>query len=77
MSKLNYWTIIGDKAIGNVYEDERFNDGDFIITSKIKSMDFRKRTITTVNTTYSLLEPFEGSRENSDVAKPEENYEYL
>lgn len=77
MSKLNYWTIIGDKAFGNVYEDERFNDGDFIITSKIKSMDLRKRTITTANTTYELLEAYDGSRSNTDVAKPEENYEYL
>lgn len=41
---------------GNIYNDTkgRFNDGDYVVTSQIKSIDFENGVAQTRNTKYIL-----------------------
>ena len=39
---------------GQVFDDERFRDGDLVRTSQVKSIDTERRTAVTRNTTYEL-----------------------
>ena len=43
------------RAVGYVYNDERFDDGEVIHTSRIESIDFVNRTLKTMNTLYNLV----------------------
>ena len=42
-------------VIGNVYGDDRFEDGTPVITSKVLKIDFECGTIETMNTIYSFI----------------------
>lgn len=59
--RLEQWTIVAHHsgvwvAGGYIFDDKkgRFKDGTFIHTSAIKSIDYKKRTITTLNSIYEL-----------------------
>lgn len=62
-SKLIGWAInflddLGDGPIyrldGNIYDDERFEDGTRVLTSRLKYIDFDKMEAETQNTIYTL-----------------------
>jgi hypothetical protein len=55
MPRLENWIINYDETIlANIYNDERFDDGTLITTSKIQSIDRENNVATTENTTYEL-----------------------
>jgi hypothetical protein len=54
--KLNYWTIIGDKLFGSIYNHPSIIDGSFIISSKIKIRE--GDLVYTQKAVYQLLKPF-------------------
>lgn len=59
-AKLRNWKIVnmGDyyKLSGDIYNDSRkeFTDGETVITSKLKSIDFDLHVASTMNTFYEL-----------------------
>lgn len=39
---------------GHIYNDKRFNDGDFVQTSHVVKIDIENKTVQTKNTLYRL-----------------------
>jgi hypothetical protein len=55
-SKLEGWSVWGDRVVGNVHGDNRFADGTFIQTSAIVELDRENKILKTKNSTYELGE---------------------
>ena len=60
MPRLENWTVAdfdGGRVLrGDIYNDGRFEDGTYIITSQILNLDVRKMTARTLNSLYILGE---------------------
>ena len=75
LSKLESWNIIESISvreeyiyyalIGRIYNDDRFEDGTLIRTSKIKEIDFDDMTAMTKNTMYKLGKKGEHNEKNN------------
>ena len=50
--RLENWYIVGNAAFGNVYGNPLFDDGEFVRTSAVKSVE--GDTLTTRNSIYKL-----------------------
>jgi hypothetical protein len=62
MSRIENWKIRNLKngsydIIGNLYDDERSEDGTIILTSTIKWINFTDKAAQTKNTLYKLGKP--------------------
>ena len=58
LPRLELWRLTSfDTLVGVVYHHPRFQDGDRIHTSAVKTLDFEKRRARTRNTTYELGVP--------------------
>jgi len=57
--KLENWTLSDPVFVlwGNVYNNPRFKDGDFIHTSELKGWDAENKAVITRNSKYILGEP--------------------
>jgi hypothetical protein len=42
------------RAIGEVFNDDRFKDGEVVHTSRIESIDWVKKELKTLNTLYKI-----------------------
>lgn len=56
--RLEDWTLLGNGSLhGKVYGNPRFEDGEYIITSLVQSLDLEGKKAQTRNTEYELGEP--------------------
>ena len=62
MSRIESWKIRNTSGgkydiIGSLYDDDRTKDGNLIITSNIRWINFEDKVVKTKNTLYKLGEP--------------------
>jgi len=57
--KLDNWLLADSMFVlwGNVYDNPKFRDGDFIHTSELKGWDVENQAVITRNSRYILGEP--------------------
>ena len=57
-ARLEDWTLLGSGSLhGKVYGNPRFEDGEYILTSQVQTLDLEGKKARTVNTEYELGEP--------------------
>lgn len=57
MSRLENWTLMGNGSLhGQVFDDHRWPDTTWIVTSTVRSLDLVAKKAVTRNSTYELGE---------------------